>query len=494
MKLQKKWVLWLIVAALVILAAGGGYAIYARVHAAAQTEQEPEIQTATVTQGDIVLSALGSGTLMPASETDLVFHVDGTVKEVLVGVGDQVHAGDALARLDTTDLERALAQAEISLRQAQISLETAQEPPDEATIQTARDTVDQAAATLELEQITYRGTMSSTLVTQSLSDAQENYDARLADYTAQLNKYNEGNTVYWYVDQAQQRLDKAKTALEQVQQQVDEQVQSAHNSLASATDQYNQAQASLQALLAESDTLTIENLELNVQTAEMNLAVAQENLANATLVAPFDGVVTAVAIQVGGTIGGATAAITSADMAAPVMEFWVEEADMGSATVGNPVNIVFDALPDLTFSGKITRVEPTLVTVGSTAAVQIWASVDISATAPVTLFSGMNAEVEIIAGEARNTLLVPVEALRELAPGQYAVFVVTADGELELRPVTVGLKDDVNAEILSGLDVGDVVSAGQAETTSSLQIPSTDLQPGGEMPPDGGGFPGGGLP
>jgi len=164
MKLQKKWVLWLIVAALVILAAGGGYAIYARVHAAAQTEQEPEIQTATVTQGDIVLSALGSGTLMPASETDLVFHVDGTVKEVLVGVGDQVHAGDALARLDTTDLERALAQAEISLRQAQISLETAQEPPDEATIQTARDTVDQAAATLELEQITYRGTMSSTLV------------------------------------------------------------------------------------------------------------------------------------------------------------------------------------------------------------------------------------------------------------------------------------------------------------------------------------------
>ena len=83
---------------------------------------------------------------------------------------------------------------------------------------------------------------------------------------------------------------------------------------------------------------------------------------------------------------------------------------------------------------------------------------------PVNLLSGMTAEVEIIAGEAKGALLVPVQALRELAPGQYAVFVVKPDGELELRPVTVGLKDFANAEILSGLELGEVVSTGTVET------------------------------
>ncbi len=76
----------------------------------------------------------------------------------------------------------------------------------------------------------------------------------------------------------------------------------------------------------------------------------------------------------------------------------------------------------------------------------------------------MSAEVEIIAGEAKNALLVPAQALRELAPGSYAVFVVQPDGQLKLTPVTVGLRDFANVQILSGLKAGDVVSTGTVET------------------------------
>ena len=76
----------------------------------------------------------------------------------------------------------------------------------------------------------------------------------------------------------------------------------------------------------------------------------------------------------------------------------------------------------------------------------------------------MTVEVEVIAAEARNVMLVPVQALRELAPGSYAVFVVQADGSLKMTPVTVGLRDYANAEILSGLNVGDVISTGTVET------------------------------
>jgi HlyD family secretion protein len=156
---------------------------------------------------------------------------------------------------------------------------------------------------------------------------------------------------------------------------------------------------------------------------------------------------------------------------------------MRGVAAGNRVEIIFEALPDDTFTGEVIGVDPALVTVDGTLAVQAWASVD-TASHPATLLGGMNADIEIISAEARDTLLVPILALRELGPDQYAVFVVQPDGDLVLRPVEVGLQDFVNAEILSGLEVGEVVSTGVEEETET-SVPSEQ-----EMRPPG---PGGGM-
>ena len=102
----------------------------------------------------------------------------------------------------------------------------------------------------------------------------------------------------------------------------------------------------------------------------------------------------------------------------------------------------------------------------------------------------MNVEVEVVAGEAQNALLVPVQALRELGEDQYAVFVVDADGELELRPVEVGLQDYVNAEIVSGLQRGEVVSVGETTSSSSSSSGQSSTDTGQSAP--NGGMPGGG--
>jgi multidrug efflux pump subunit AcrA (membrane-fusion protein) len=77
---------------------------------------------------------------------------------------------------------------------------------------------------------------------------------------------------------------------------------------------------------------------------------------------------------------------------------------------------------------------------------------------------GLNATVDLVAGRAENALLVPVEALREIDTDSFAVFVVSSDGSLELRPVKVGLRDLTWAEITSGLRAGEVVSTGLVET------------------------------
>ena len=75
----------------------------------------------------------------------------------------------------------------------------------------------------------------------------------------------------------------------------------------------------------------------------------------------------------------------------------------------------------------------------------------------------MTAAVDVIGGRAENVVLVPVEALREISPGQYAVFVME-NGAPVMRTVEVGLQDQISAEIKSGLNAGDVVTTGIVET------------------------------
>jgi multidrug efflux pump subunit AcrA (membrane-fusion protein) len=166
---------------------------------------------------------------------------------------------------------------------------------------------------------------------------------------------------------------------------------------------------------------------------------------------------------------------------------------MSGVVAGYPVEVVFESLPDETFTGAVVQVDPTLVTVDRTLAVQALASIDTASYAG-DLLGGMNAEIDVVSAESRDTLLVPLQALRELGEDQYAVFVVGADGELEMRPVEVGLQDLVNTEILSGLELGEVVSTGIAEssrTTVSLDEQEMPGGPGTMILEGGGGPPGG---
>ena len=76
---------------------------------------------------------------------------------------------------------------------------------------------------------------------------------------------------------------------------------------------------------------------------------------------------------------------------------------------------------------------------------------------------GSAAGVDVIGGKAENAILVPVEALREISDGEYAVFVMEG-GEPKMKMVEVGLQDLIYAEIISGFKQGDVVTTGQVET------------------------------
>jgi macrolide-specific efflux system membrane fusion protein len=227
----------------------------------------------------------------------------------------------------------------------------------------------------------------------------------------------------------------------------------ARSNLESARLVVQDAQTALEIVQAGPDALTAPIAALGPQMAK--LEQARQAVARTRLTTPINGTVTSLVASLGQNVD--TAPIMTVSMTDPLLvRFYLDESDLTKAVVGNPVIITVDAYPDAPLNGQIIMVEPSLQTVDGSPALVVWAALaDETGTA---LLPGMTVEVEVIAGEARDALLVPIQSLHEVSLGSFAVYLVQADGKLELTPVMVGLRDFSNAEILSGLKVGDIVS------------------------------------
>lgn len=548
--------LWLgiaLAAALII----GGFLYYSNTtNAAAQAESDAAVETAQVRVGSITVSATGAGTVIPAQEVALAFPASGVLAELLVQVGDQVAAGDVLARLDDSDARQALAVAElqlaqsamqtdpeataggvsfdeISIEQAQITLEQAQAELDELLNWTPdEEEIALLEAKLAAAEASYNAARgqeaaSGTSITiQGISVEQAKRD--LADAEAAYNTaYDPGRD--WELndprtadalenerDRAGDNLVRAQEALQVAELNYNAAVSStgrssstsaessllaAQQELAAARsgptdDEIAAAQTAVRSaeLALKQAQLNEESNALSRQQAELNVQAAQADLEATELKAPFAGVVTAVNAGVGETVSGSL--IVLSDLSRPMIEIYLDESDLNMVGPGYEVEVTFDALPDQVFTGTVTRVDPQLTSSNGVSVVRAVVQLDTDSFAkPQTLPAGLNATVEVIGGRAENALLVPVEALREISDGQYAVFVMV-NGEPELRLVEVGLMDYTYAEILSGLEAGDTVTtgviattpAGDTGSTTNETAPSDFIAPAdlGAPPVDGG--------
>ena len=454
---MKKRGIWIATTIVMLLLVGAGYLAYTRYDydVQAQEPSEATMETAEVTRGDIVITADGSGELIPARELELSFRTSGVLDEVLVETGDRVEEGDVLARLETDDLERAVAQADVELQIAQLELADVREGPSEAELADAEARVRDARTQLSLAYDVHED------VTDDDSDddvetAKTMYDWWVGYYQSQKAKYETGKINKTEHDYAMAAMIEAEETWERAENNVQINEVQAWRSVEQAQNALFQAEEDLELLQSEPLTDTLMEAELAVDEANLALEEARLDLEAAELHAPFDGTVTSVPTTVGDRVSINTTILTIADLQEPLLQFWLEESDMGRVSLGNQVNVTFEALPDTTFTGKVVRVDPVLVSVSGTTAVQARASLRLDEQ-DVTLLSGMTADVEVISAEARDALVVPVEALRKTEEGGYTVTVVRSNGEMEDRQVEVGIRDAVNAEILSGLELGETV-------------------------------------
>lgn len=503
---------WPIVLALllVLVAAIAGYYFYsASQDTLAQEPDQPPLQTATVRRGDLVISATGSGTVIPAAEVSLGFASGGQVVEIPVKVGDRVEAGDVLARLDDTSAAREVAQAELSLAQAELQLAQLKEAPTAAEMAQAEANLASAKATLE-SRLNPATDQDIAAARESLVSAQEKLadllagpaaedvtaaqvDLKVAEIALQQAQ-TDYDKVSWRPDvgvtsqaaalqEATLAFEKAKASYEaqtagataadiaaarasvaQAQSQLDTLLKgSTEQEIAAAQSSVEQAEAQLAELQGGASSLELESAQLNVKQAENSLATARDQLEETVLRAPFAGTIMTLDATVGERVGS-SAIITLADLDQPLVEVYVDETDLDKVGLNYEAEVTFDALPDTVFTGHVIQVDPQLTTSNGVTAVRALVQLDADSFAkPQSLPVGLSASVEVIGGRANQALLVPVEAVREIAPGQYAVFVLK-DGEPNLTMVEVGLMDYTYAEILSGLNQGDVVTTGIVAT------------------------------
>jgi HlyD family secretion protein len=463
--LKKKW-FWILIIVIVLVGGGGGYYYYSRnigtTTRATQT-QAPAMQTAVARRGDITLSASGTGQVVPVSEIALGFNDPGTLLEVNVTVGDQVKKGQVLARLQTKDtaetIAASIAAAELNVIKAQNALAdlniTAETSKSQALTNIA--TYEQSVRDAQYNLANYAPPISLQGLTPA--EAVEKTRQALAAATQAFEPYK-------YLDQYQSTRVTYLTNLNYAQSDYDSAVKwlGLEYTLETAQSNLKQAQLQYEKYKNGPSVEDVTAAEGDLTNAQAQLTLAQQTVSIEDLVAPITGTVLTVAGNVGGVVGtsGNSAVFTLADMSQTVLDTYMDETDLNNIKVGYKAQVVFDALPDQPFTGTVTLINPGLVTVSNVQAIEISVVLD-EVDPSANLMVGLNAAVDVIAGSAKNAVLVPVVALHELDPGEFAVFVVV-NGVPSLRPVKVGLKDVTNAEILSGLQAGEVVSTGVVKT------------------------------
>lgn len=525
--LKNKKLFWITIFIILVLGAGGYYLVSASTNADDESS-EPALQTAVARRGDLIIYASAAGEVVASTEVTLGFEEYGTLSELLTQLGDEVESGDVLARLETEDTPEAIAaevaQAQLDVLETQkvlddlyknadkdaalalIAVEEAQQALDDllnsdtqqaeawealvaaqdavSDAQSAYYTTHSTATQANIDAAWAQIVLAQEALAKAQSDfapyasrpgddlTRANFQAQLSaaqqDYDEAVRNYNAMTSTGTELDQslasaelatAQAQLDDATRAWEHAKEGP------STGDIALAEAELALAQAEWERLKAGPDPEDIALAKAEVANAKANLDLALDKQAIVELATPIDGTIVEISAEVGETLTDEVKFITVADLNQPRLEVYLDETDIENVAVGYEVEVIFDAFPDDAFTGHIIEVDPSLYESSNVTTIKTLVELDVdSFSEPYDLPIGLNAAVDVIGGRAENAVLIPVEALRELGPGEYAVFVLGEDGEPQLRMVEVGIMDFTSAEILSGLEAGEIVTTGIVET------------------------------
>ncbi|UNU72921.1 efflux RND transporter periplasmic adaptor subunit [Moraxella nasovis] len=373
----------------------------------------PSYLTADAVMGDIESTVMASGKVKPIQSVDVGSEVSGRVIKLYVKVGDEVKKGDLIAQISQVEQKNALSNAKATLEQAQAGLAQAT-----ASLASSQGTVASQEATLK---------------------------ARLSELNKAKQFFDRMNHLVKIDAVSRQDYDDAKIALEVAQANVE----IAHANIQNAKNDVATAHAS------------IKSQQANINKAKNELSTSQENLNHTTIVAPMDGMVSHINQEEGTTVNANQSAptiVTITDLSKIRIKVQISEADVIHVKVGMPAKFSIIGEPDTQYNATLTGIEPESQS-NDGGAVYYIGYLDVDNNERKFRIN-MTTQVAIIKDRVQNVLTIPSSALVN-ENGKYSVRVIGTDGQAKAVPVEVGLNNRINAEIKSGLSVGDKIVIGE---------------------------------
>jgi HlyD family secretion protein len=270
-------------------------------------------------------------------------------------------------------------------------------------------------------------------------------EAALADAQRQLDALKRPSASD--IAKAQASVDQARAQLQKDQQG------GTKADIAAAQANLDQSKANLAKLTAPATATDLQVKQASVAQAEQSLKQAQLKLEQATLKAPFDGVVTDVAVVPGSVVSGGAAAVSLIDRSTLHVDLKLSENDVAKVALGQQVALTIDALKDWKAQGTVSYIAPSAESSNGVVTYAVRVSFpDSDARVKV----GMTANLSITTAKKEGVLLVPNSALLPKGAG-HAVQVLGVDGTTSELEVQTGLSDGTNTEITGGLRAGDKV-------------------------------------
>ena len=212
---------------------------------------------------------------------------------------------------------------------------------------------------------------------------------------------------------------------------------------------------------------------------EAALRKASELLEKSSVYSPIDGVVTYVSIEVGETAIASTTnirgshLITIADPSRLMTEVQVDEAEIASISPGQKAWVTAIAWPDQPLPGSVEFVAGSARAVSGRSSASFAVRIRIEDSKGIELRPGMSCRAEILTDDAERVLALSLAATlseRDLETGVDELHVfVYRDGAATRQKIEVGLSDDENIEIRSGLEREDAVIVGPVQMLYELR-------------------------
>jgi HlyD family secretion protein len=347
-------------------------------------------------------------------------------------VGDNVPAGYVMAYLEKTSLPQSIILAEADLANAQKALD------DLVNSDTAR-----AQAVIDLR------------------DAQEAYD-KAYNWRRELD--NDRITVREIV--YKKRFGVTVPEIKEYKTWADEATKTkAQEDLELKKGLLDDAQRKL-------DRLTDGSSE-DIIAAQARVDAAQATINLARVIAPFGGIVTESYPLPGDQVSAGATAFRIDDLSKLLVDVEVSEVDINSVTVGQPVELTFDAILGTDYRGKVVEVAQTGTSVQGVVSFKVTVELQ---DADASVKPGMTAAVNITVEEMNDVVLIPNRSVR-LSDGSRVVYLLV-NGE----PVKTNVRLGSSSESMSVVVGGDVKEGDEI----ILNPPAEFGGPGGG--PGGGGF------